>query len=457
MKIKHSLLSVATIFFFSCVCTHISVAQKNKKGGWWKQLNSSDKDSTAEDYLASNAIRYEDAVYKSNIKSVQLGDESFEMSQPLINMDGDDKLKLSFDDLDADRKNFTYAFIHCNADWQPSDLLPNEYTEGFSDNPINDYSFAFNTLQKYTHYFAIFPNNNVRLTKSGNYILKVYENNDPDNIVLTRRFMIFKNKIKIQSRVKPATIVSDRNYKQEIDFTINRAGYNINNPYGDLQIVITQNNRWDNARKNLKPLFVRDDELVYDYDDINVFNGGNEFRNFDTKSVRYITERVYKIRKDTTGGYRVELLNDENRAFKRYVTVRDINGKFLIKNQDSQNSDNEADYCNVCFFIPYENPMNNGNLYVFGGFNAWQMNQENKMKYNYERLGYECNIYVKQGYYNYEYVFLPDKATEADETLTEGNHQETENDYTIYVYHRAMGTFYDQLIGVKKLNSITDR
>jgi hypothetical protein len=456
MNIKKQFLLVSHLLLLLIVSTEIT-AQKKKKNSLWQQLNSSTtKDSTGADYLTNSSIRYEDFTYKQNIKSVQLFDASFELSQPIINFDSDDKLKLAFDDLDGERSNFSYTFIHCNSDWQPSDLLPNEYIEGFNDNPINDYVFSFNTLQKYVHYSTIFPNSNVRLTKTGNYILKVYENGDPDNIVLTRRFLIFKNKIKIQAKVKPASIIAERNYRQEIDFTINRAGYQINNPYGDLKIVITQNNRWDNMKTDLKPLFVRDDELVFDYDDINVFNGGNEFRNFDMKSIRYLSERLYKVRKDSMG-YKVELMNDENRAFKRYSFIQDINGKCLIKNQDGRNSETDAEYCYVHFFIPYESPMKDGNFYVFGAFNAWQCSNENMLKYNYERFGYECSLYLKQGYYNYEYIFIDDKTKQADETLIEGNHQETENDYSIYVYHRAIGTYYDQLIGVRKLNSMVDR
>jgi hypothetical protein len=408
-----------------------------------------------DDYYADNTIRYEDHVYKKNIKTVQLHDESYELSQPILNLESQERLKLSFDDLDADLKNYSYTLIHCNANWEPSDLQPAEYIDGFADNTITDYRYSFNTLQKFTHYNAVFPNNATRITKSGNYILKVYMDGNPENIVITKRFMVYQNKISIVSKVTAASIIEDRNYKQELDFTINHEGYPITNPFGDLKIVITQNNRWDNAKTNLKPVFVKDEELVYDYDQDNVFTGGNEFRYFDMKSIRYHSERIYSVNTDTAGNH-VTLYTDEKRDFKRYSTYSDINGKYLIKIQEGNNSEVEADYCYVNFFLPYVNALTDGNLYVFGAFNDWKCNRDNLMHYNEKRFGYECTLYLKQGYYNYEYVFLKDGETAADETLIEGMHYETENDYTIYVYHRKQGTFYDQLIGVKRLNSMKD-
>src|ERR1700741_1085032 len=150
----------------------------------------------------------------------------------------------------------------------------------------------------------------------------------------------------------------------------------------------------------------------------------------------------------------IHLLTDELKTFKRYSLVNDINGGYLVKIQERDNADIEADYCVVNFFFPYDNPMHNGNFYVMGKLCDWRMSKENRMAYNYKRMGYECNLLLKQGYYNYEYVFLEDGKTASDETLIEGNHWETENEYAIYVYHRQQGTYYDQLIGWRRMNSM---
>jgi hypothetical protein len=432
-------------------------AQKEKRTNLWKSLNTpTGKDTTAEDYYGDNAIRYEDRIYKKSIRTVELRDENFRLSQPILQLGSDEKLKLSFDDLDADLKNYSFSLIHCNANWEPSDLISSEYIDGFTDNVINDYRYSFNTLQLFTHYNAFFPNSSMRITRSGNYLLKVYADGNPENIVITRRFLVYDNKVSVTCRVQQASIIEDRNYKQELDFTILQNNYQISNPYNDLKIVITQNNRWDNMKTDLKPVFVKDGELVYDYDQENVFAGGNEFRFFDIKSIRYHSEKVMDTKIDSAGN-QVILYPEEKRAFKRYYSQSDINGDFYIRAQDAgNNSEAEADYCYVHFFLPYDEVLTSGNLYVFGAYNSWTCNKENLMRYNDERRGYECTLLLKQGYYNYEYAFLKDGAASADETLVEGSHYETENDYSIYVYHRKQGTFYDQLIGVKHVNSMKD-
>ena len=444
----------AILFFVLTIKASDLFAQRSKKSELWKTLSTpANADTLNDDYYGDNSIRYEDYVYKKNIKSVELRDETFLLSRAILNLDSQEKLKLSFDDLNGGLKNYFYTIVQCNANWEPSDLMPNEYIDGFLENSVIDYRYSLNTLQKFTHYSFDFPNNTLRITKTGNYILKVYLDSNPEDLVITRRFMVFQNKVSIESRVTAASIIQDRQFKHEIDFTIDHTGYNINDPYGDLKIVITQNNRWDNTKTNLKPVYVRDQQLVYDYDQDNVFDGGNEFRYFDTRSIRPHSIGANKVEIDSTGNH-VNLTADESRSFKRYFSQPDMNGDYVIKVQEGNNSDIEADYCYVTFFLPYTEALTNGNLYVFGAYNAWKCNTENLMHYNAKRFGYECTLYLKQGYYNYEYAFLKDGVTEADQTLIEGMHAETEDDYTIFVYHRQQGTFYDQLIGVKRLNSI---
>jgi len=445
--IKKKVLLLLLLFTF--LVFHLNcVAQKKNKSGFWKALNTADNTDTT-----TALIHYEDYVYKPNIKTVQLHNESFDMSQPILSLGAEGKLKLSFDDLDADYKNYSFTIIHCNANWEPSDLSAAEYIDGFQSNMIIDYHYSLNTLQKYTHYNVVFPDDATHITKSGNYILKVFLDGNADNVILTKRFMVYQDKISIQGKVGAASIISDRNFKQEVDFTIDHSGYDIADPFGDLHVVITQNNHWDNAKTTLKPSIVKDNELVYDYDVDNVFTGGNEFRNFDIKSIRYHSERIASVKTDS-GLITVNLLPDEKRTFKKYSTLPDLNGNYAIKIQEGTNSEIEAEYCYVHFFLQYPEILTDANFYVFGAYNGWRCAPENLMKYNVKNFGYECTMYLKQGYYNYEYVYIKNGTTTADETLVEGMHYETENDYTIYVYHRQQGTFYDQLIGVKHLNTV---
>lgn len=266
--------------------------------------------------------------------------------------------------------------------------------------------------------------------------------------------MLYDDKVTVVANIRQA-IGNDAQYqKQHIDFNILNSAYQLTNPFTDLHVVIAQNNRWDNAVRNIKPTFVEPTQLTYSLDDKTTFTGGNEFRYFDNRSLRTYTERVNDIYKDSNYIYHTVLKTDDIRAYKPYRFYNDLNGGYLIKNKDvAGNQDIDADYAWVHFFLPYDAASPEGNFYVLGKLTDWRLNQTNKMTYNYKRFGYECKLFIKQGYYNYTYVYASDDKKEGNETLSEGSFWETENDYTIYVYHRQRGTYYDQLVGVKRLNS----
>ncbi|MBC7696673.1 MAG: DUF5103 domain-containing protein [Burkholderiales bacterium] len=408
-----------------------------------------------DDYVNDNQMRYEDWSYKSYIKTVQLHEASFDANPAILQFNAGEQLELSFDDLEADKKSYSISFVHCDANWDPSNLVSAEFMTGFFEANILNYNFSTNTIQKFTHYSILFPQTNMQFSKTGNYMAFVYQDNDKEKIVITKRFMIYENKVTVVANVRQA-IGNDEQYeKQHIDFNLINSLYELTNPFTDLHVIITQNNRWDNDVNNIKPTFVEPRQLTYSLDDKSTFNGGNEFRYFDTRSLRTYTERVANITRDSSFTYHIELKTDELKTFKNYSFYNDLNGGFLIKNRDMVgNPDIESDYAWVHFFLPYDNAQSAGNFYVLGKLTEWRLNKANRMTYNYKKIGYECDMYIKQGYYNYTYVYLKDDKKGGDETLSEGNHWETENDYTIYVYHRQRGTYYDQLVAIKRFNSL---
>jgi len=408
-----------------------------------------------DDYADDNQLRYEDWIYKANIKTAQLHESSFEANPAVLKFNSTQQLELSFDDLDADKKMYSISFVHCSADWEPSNLMVSEYMNGFFDANFLNFNYSTNTIQKYTHYSILFPQANVQFTKSGNYIAYVYRDSDKENLILTKRFMLYEDKVTVLATTRQAIGNDDQYEKQHIDFSVINSAYELTNPFTDMKVVITQNGRWDNAVRDIKPTFTEPKQLTYSLDDKSTFSGGNEFRYFDTRSLRTYTERIGDIHRDSGSIYHVDLKIDELRTFKQYSYYHDLDGGYLIKNSDmATNADNEADYSYVKFFLPYDNAQGSGNFYVLGKLTEWRLNKSNRMTYNYKRLGYECTLYIKQGYYNYTYVYLKDDKKGGDDTMTEGSHWETENEYTIYIYHRQRGTYYDQLVAVKRFNSI---
>lgn len=410
-----------------------------------------DAASPAVDYYQEKHPRYEDHVYEDHIRTVLFYNSREEQSAPLLTLGAGERLLFSFDELGTSVSNFTYTVEHCTSGWQPSGLAPNEYLQNFSEERITEYKFSFNTLQNYIHYSLELPNEIIQPILSGNYLLKVYRDNDPDNLVITRRFMIYQQKVDIAATVARSSVINDRNLKQKINFTIRHPELKVSNPFDELRIVIMQNERWDHAKTTVKPVFIRENELIYDAEDENVFNGGNEFRRFDVRSMRFYAEQIDSIARDTL--YKVFLFPDRSRRSGRYATELDNNGRFFIRFSEGTNPALEADYVQVQFTLPYTYPLSNGSFYLFGKFTDWKLNRRSRMNYN-ETLGaYESTVLVKQGVYNYQYVFLADGNRDPDESLTEGSFFETENLYTILVYHKAIGSRYEELIGVKYLNS----
>lgn len=412
------------------------------------------KDTTTAtpDYFDDSFMRFDNYIYNENIHTVQLHKVGDVLSQPVIALNGSEQLKLSFDDLADESKDYYYKIFHCTSDWEDSRLSTYDYLEGFEENQIRDFKFSFNTFRNYCHYDLFLPNDDVQFKISGNYLIKVYEAGNEDHSVFTRRFMLYEPRVQIVAEAKRSTILDEMKSHQEIDFSLT-SQIPINDPYRELKVVITQNGRWDNRIDNLQPKFIRNNELLYDLESDNSFEGGNEFRFFNCKDVEFKSEGIEQIRYEKPYFY-FDLKKDERRPFKVYFYEEDINGQFKIDMADAYDMDTEADYVYVKFSLPYEAPVVDGNIYVFGALSDWGFQQTNKMTYNYERKQYELTMLLKQGYYNYLYAFLKDGEQAANIGYIEGNHYETENEYQLFVYLKENSSRYEKLIGFSSVNSL---
>jgi len=402
----------------------------------------------------SDSEVYSDHIFDQRIKTVQLYKEGWNLSYPVISLNSDEKLVLHFDLLGDHSETYDYTFIHCDKDWKKSDIFPGDYLDGFPENQIEDFKPSFNTTVNYIHYKLIFPNDRIKLTLSGNYILSVYPIGDPHKPILTQRFVITEDIVRIDVSTHRPQMTSDNNAGQQVDFTVNLAGNDITDPYRNIYAFILQNGRWDNSRKNLKPDFFGNNELKYNsLSEKNIFNGGNEFRYFDIKSIRYQSEFISRI-DYMAPNYHVYLVPSESREYKPYFYWQDFNGKYYIAVQEGRNPETDADYISVYFTLLSKYPLAGGKMYVTGSLTNWLLSNDNQMIYNPEKEQYECTLMLKQGWYNYEYVFLKDGDTEVNTAIFEGSHYETENDYLILVYYRNPLDRYDRIIGTKITNTL---
>ena len=390
-------------------------------------------------------IEKEDNLYYM-IKTVLLHKETEPLSLPIINLNSEERLKFSFDDLNSEIKNLFITIEHCKSDWTKSNLMKSEYINGFYKDEIIDYEYSFNTIQEYVHYQYFFPSENLKPQISGNFKLKIFDNYG-DTLII-KKFMILENKINIDLNIKQGTLSQNRKIKHELDFTIHHQNLTISDPFSQINVVIKQNNRDDNIINDLKPLYIRNNQLIYDYNEENNFFGNNEFRHFDIKSIRYHSDRIENIKFDSLE-YNVYLFKDFKRTFNNYSIEPDLNGKFYIKSQEARNSDIEAEYVNITFKLN-SNYIDYGDIYVVGELTNWQLKNDYKLKYNFKSKEYYTTVKIKQGYYNYHYAINDTSLSHFDISSIEGTHYQTRNSYQIYVYYKGNGDRYERLIGFTK-------
>lgn len=404
----------------------------------------------AKPYYQDGPLIYDDHVYQEGIHTVRLVPRGNDLSMPIIALNSGQQLELSFDDLYEEFTDMSYTIYHCNADWTPSDLMRNDYLPNLSNEYIQDFEYSLNAFIPYTHYRLNIPNQQVRLTKSGNYLLVVYRNRDKSDLVLSRRFMVYEEIVQVGASVKRATKVDKMQSHQEVDFEINHGSYPIPNPFTDLKVVLLQNQRWDNRIDNLKPQFLQNSRLIYQYDDENTFSGGAEFRFFDIKNLFSLSLNVRQITQDSL--FTAYLKQDLSRGIDNYSFINDINGQFRVRKLDAANSDSEADYALVDFYLDYPQEIAS-KVYIFGELSDWKLLPEFQMYYDPSRKAYRTQLLLKQGFYNYAYAVDDYTKTGADMGFFEGNHWQTSNQYQILVYHREIGSRYDRLVGFTEINS----
>ena len=405
-------------------------------------------------YTYAQDITYENRVYDPNIETVLLYKAGNQLSDPVIKLNSNDKLWLSFDDFSNETYRFKYTFIHCNEFWEPSDLRQIDYLDGYFEGEILDYHFSLNAIPGYIHYTHIFPDNDVRIKLSGNYILKVYIDNDSDdNVLFTRRFYVVEPMmatIEAEIPYYPKKLEYTRK-KQQIDLRIITPDLFNAEPTQRISVTIQQNGRWDNAKMGIKATSVLMNELQYNFRDGIVFDGGNEFRHFDMKSFLYQSMYIKQII-STKDGYEVYLHTDYPRANKPYETLDDINGRKLIKARQDQITMIEGEYGYVDFNLK-QPEIADADIYILGAINDWQLDDKSKMTYDSRTRSYQARLFLKQGYYDYLYAVVPRGLFTGDVTIIEGDHWETRNSYTIYVYYKERVPEYDRLIGYRKFNS----
>lgn len=396
-----------------------------------------------------------DSIYQKGIHTVLMHPINKPLAIPVVSLNELTPIQISFDDFKTEYQDYYFSVELRNADWSVANLSSFDYLQGFNQNKINQFTVSSIATQPYYHYQFTFPNANCKPTQSGNYVIKVYKNGNASEIVFTKRFFVTEDQVSVAAMVQePFDGVISRSH-QKIQFVLDVKKI----PFfqtDQMAVQVVQNFRYNDAATVSAPTFIRGNLLEYNSEDQFIFPAGKEARWLDLQSLRLRSDRIADF--DNKGTItKVILKPDVSRASSAYYTFNDLNGNFIISNTESLQSDNQNDYATVQFtYLPKDQiPFMGQKLYLAGAFTNNKLDQDAEMIFDAKLGIYQKTLLLKQGYYSYNYILRDNNGANFmnDFAETEGNHWETENNYSIIVYYRPPGARHDHIIGFGAVNS----
>lgn len=384
-------------------------------------------------------------IYDDNIKTLQVSVDGNAFAPPIAVLGTDQCIRISFDCLADDRDYFRYSLVHCNADWQPSGLVDSEFVDGFNEGIVENYDFSRGTTVHYVHYELTVPDAQMQPLVSGNYLLKLYREDNPDEIVLQCRFMLSENTAMTAVQASPQTDIDYNKKHQQLSIMVDTEHTGVEDPFNDLTIVVGQNGRLDSERMLKQPLRMQGRKVIYEHLPALIFEAGNEYRRFEVVSNQYPGMGVEQI-DYFDPYYHYGLYVDQGRADDAYSYDQTQHGRFVVREYNSDDSDIEADYGVVHFALDYPNT-SSAMIFLDGDFTLRRFDDNARMVFNPSSGMYERAMLLKQGAYNYQYLIVPPGAKRGFTDAVEGDKYQTVNEYNVRVYHRRRGERYDRLIG----------
>lgn len=400
------------------------------------------------------------AIFDPSFRSLTVRMEGDRLAPPVLTIDPDgklsqgggglltdgamDRLVIGFDQLSDERMYLRYSIHHCTADWQLSDLVDSEVFDGFNYADITDYAFSRATSVHYVHYAITLPNADFTFNISGNYLLQVYPEDDPETVLLQVRFMVQERAATLAASIDTNTDIDYNDAHQQLTLTLDTRNAAIRDPNSDIILVVTQNDRPDTRRVLTHPSRMVGYQAIYEHAPELIFPASNEYRRMETINNLYPGMGTDHI--EYHAPYYYHILNlDQPRAYNQYQYDQTQHGRYFIREYNADNSDIEADYVLVQFTLD-KLPIPDTDIYLDGDFMLRQQSAASRMEYDPSAGRYQKLLLLKQGAYNYQYI-----TDGPDPNEIEGDKYQTRNEYRVCVYYRPPGARYDRLLLVATL------
>lgn len=378
-------------------------------------------------------------VFNRNIKTLTLTVDDDPTLPPYLALRGHQHIDIEWDEMSHEYKRYRYHIDHCDWDWQPTDdIFESDFLEGLNDQLIEDFEKSFNTTQIYTHYRLRVPSKEIRLRLSGNYRVRIYEEDSEDEPVLEARFCIYEREAGIIAELSSNTDIDFNDRHQQMTLSVGFGALQVFDPQRELKVIVMQNRRWDSRIEGLVPNVRKANGIEFTHNRSLIFPAGNEYHRFE----------ILDVHRTATGVDRIDWFEPYYHATlfpavidNSYSYAEDQNGVYVVRSSDNYDDWTTAEYVVVHFFL--ETPrLPGGDVYVSGWWAGQTFNPDCKMEYDAEHGYYHAAILLKQGYYSYEFI-QKDGLTQR----TMGSFFETENEYEVLVYYRQQGSRYDRLAG----------
>ncbi len=368
-----------------------------------------------------------------------------DLSDPFVPLDGG-RLSLTFDWLEDDVKDFRYDVVHCDRNWQPDRLSTIDYLQTFSDGDITDFRLSVTTANPYTSYALLLPNQYVAWKVSGNYFLRLYDDNT-GKLIARLRFCVYEDLLNITPQPKrPTQALLDRTH-QEFNVSTNIREARVEDPRRSLTLTVIQNGDWRYAYHDLLPRRLSGEDAVWDYPGKLVFPGHREWRSLDIRTLLSDGGQVEEVVEED-GGITVYLAPNLYRVDDAPEVRLDVNGKFVLGDFDNR-LNGRSDYATTIFALRSERDPSIEPLYLYGAYNGYQLSEANRGVYNDLTRSYVFRALLRQGFYDYAYVSLAGLDGVPSWAEVEGNTFSAENHYNFLLYYRPYGARYDRLIGYR--------
>ena len=368
-------------------------------------------------------------VFDEYIKSVRIHAEGDDFGAPIIVLGTTDRITVEFDHLSEDRNYFRYSLVHCNANWQPSGLVDSEFLEGFNEGTIENYDFSRATKIHYVHYQLTIPNEQVAPTISGNYLIKIYDEDNPDETMLQCRFYVSEASVKVAAKASPQTDVDYNDAHQQVDVVVDVEGAGVEDPFNDVLVMVSQNGRMDNESSARQPLRVSGTKLFFEHQPRFIFDAGNEYRRFEAISDYYPGMNVESVQYFEPY-YHYNIRPDQPRDEEPYVYDQTQNGRFFIREYNSDESDIDADY-GVMHLSLQMDEIPGAMIFIDGDFVQRRFDDNSRMVYNAANGAYERAFLLKQGAYNYQYLVVHPGARRGYTAQVDGGRFQTSKEYRV--------------------------